>query len=113
MNQVDTQIEKYRAIGLGSLPVAALEIQQTAPPLGNACQSLSVRLLRGEQTVVLAFSGLRQLELANLGPGSLCRLHVTSIADARMEGLRYFVSNDEQDLTLNFYCADFEVFPGT
>jgi|GEM_PF-2718829 len=113
MSQVDAKIEKYRAIGFGSLPVTALEIQQTVPPIGDARQSLSLRLLTGERTVVLAFSGLRQLRLADLHPGSLCRLYITSVADDQMEGLRYRVSNDEQDLTLDFYCADFEVFPGT
>ena len=113
MSQVDARIEKYRAIGLGSLPITTLEIQQTVPQLGDARQSLSLRLLTGEQTVVLAFSGLRQLRLADLHPGSLCRLYITSVADAQMEGVRYRVSNDEQDLTLDFYCADFEVFPAT
>jgi hypothetical protein len=78
MSQVDAKIEKYRAIGLGSLPVTGLEIRQSVPRLGDARQSLSLRLLTGEQTVILAFSGLRQLRLADLHPGKLVQsLHLT------------------------------------
>jgi hypothetical protein len=113
MSQVDVRIEKYRAIGLGSLPVTAFEIQQTVPQLGEALQSFSLRLLTAEQTVILAFSGLRQLRLADLNPGSLCSLNISTVADAQMEGLRYRASNTQPDLTLDLYCADFEVSPGT
>jgi hypothetical protein len=33
----------------------------------------------------------------------------SSVAQDQREGIRYRVSNQEQDLTLAFYCADFEV----
>jgi len=38
----------------------------------------------------------------------VCSLNISSVADAQMEGLRYRVSNREQDFTLQFYCTDFE-----
>jgi hypothetical protein len=109
MSHVDAKIEKYQATGLNNLPVTSLTIHQIVPQLGDAQQALTLELLRGEQTVTLAFTGLRQLRLANLHPGSLCGLNISSVADAQMEGLRYRVSNAEQDLTLDFYCADFEI----
>jgi hypothetical protein len=96
-------------MALGSLPVAALTIRQVVPRSGEALQSLTLELQRDEQTVVLTFSGIRQFRLADLHPGSLCILNISSVAPAQMEGLRYRVSNKEQDLTLDFYCADFEI----
>jgi hypothetical protein len=104
----DAKIEKYAAIKLGLLPVAGLTIRQTLPQTGESRQSLTVELLKGEQTVSLTFSGLRQLCLADLHPGSLCFLKISSVAQDQMEGVRYRVCNAEQDFTLSFYCADFK-----
>jgi hypothetical protein len=105
----DAKIEKYEALRLGYLPVVALTIRHTIPPTSHACQSLTVELLRGEQTVSLRFTGLQQLRLENLGPGSSCLLTILSVAQDQWEGIRYRVFNGEQDLTLAFYCADFEL----
>jgi hypothetical protein len=109
MSQIDTKIEKYLAIRLGSLPVTALIVRQMVPQVGKAGQSLTLELLRGEQTVTLTFSGLRELRIAHLHPGSVCLMNISFIAHDQMEDLRYRVFNEEQDLTLAFYCADFEV----
>ena len=96
---------------MGYRRVLELSIQQVVPEMGKAQQSLRLKLL-GEgvsSNVVVKFSGLRQLQLADLTPGSLCCLEISSIASNQMEGLRYRVCNGEQDLTLNFYCDDFEI----
>lgn len=102
----DPKIEKYEASRLGYLPIVALTIRHTFPPEGS--QSLTLELMKGEQIVSLAFTGLRQFRLADLGPGSHCLLNILSVAQDQMVGIRYRVSNMEQDLTLAFYCADFE-----
>jgi hypothetical protein len=65
------------------------------------------------ETVMLEFSGLRQLQLADLHPGSRCHLDISPVASDQMEGLAYCVSNVEQDFTLSFYCADFHVSHGS
>jgi hypothetical protein len=78
------------------------------PPNGSANQSLTLELLKGEQTVSLIFTGLRELRLADLHPGSHCILKVLSVIQDQLEGIRYRVFNMEQDFTLAFYCADFE-----
>jgi hypothetical protein len=105
----DAKVEKYEALRLGYLPVAALTIRHTIPPTSHAGQSLTLELLKAEQTVLLRFRGLQQLRLADLGPGSLCLPTILSVAQDQWEGIRYRVFNGEQDLTLSFYCADFEV----
>src|SRR5580698_6187648 len=63
--------------------------------------------LKGEQTVSLTFTGLRQLRLADLDPGKSCLLTISSVAQDQMDRIRYRVFNIEQDLTLAFYCVDF------
>ena len=108
MSEIDIKIEKYLAMKLGYLPVMALTVRHTDPDTAQSCQSLTLELLKGEQIVTLAFSGLRQLRIADLHPGSSCILDIKSVAHDQMEGLRYRVFNLEQDLTLSFYCADFE-----
>jgi hypothetical protein len=80
---------------------------QPVAPISQSSQSLTLELLNGEQTLRLEFTGLRQLRLPDLHPGSLCFLNISSVAGDQMEGIRYRVSNGEQDLTLAFYCADF------
>jgi hypothetical protein len=104
----DAKVEEYEGLRLGYLPVAALTIRQTFPPTSESSQSLTLELLKGEQTIRLEFTGLRQFRLADLHPGSLCLLNISSVASDQMEEMRYRVFNGEQDLTLAFYCADFE-----
>jgi hypothetical protein len=93
---------------LGYLPIVALTIRHTIPSAAIASQSLTLELLKGEQTVSLTFTGLRQLRLADLGPGSSCLLNISLVIQDQWEGVRYRVFNEEQDLTLAFYCSDFE-----
>jgi hypothetical protein len=105
---MDAKVEKYEALRLGYLPVVALTIRHTTPPTAIASQSLTLELLKGEQTVSLRFTGLRQLRLADLGPGSLCLMRISPVARDQWEGIRYRVFNGEQYPTLAFDCADFE-----
>ena len=76
----DAKVEKYEALRLGYLPIVALTIRHTIPPGCQMSQSLTLELLRGEKTVSLKFTGLRQLRLANLGPGSSCLMNISSVA---------------------------------
>jgi hypothetical protein len=104
----DAKVEKYEALRLGYLPIVALTIRHTIPPISHLAQSLTLELLKEERTVTLTFTGLTGLRLEKLGPGSSCLLTVMSVAQDQWEGIRYRVFNMEQDLTLSFYCADFE-----
>ena len=104
----DVKIEKFEALRLGYGPIVALTIRHTLPPASRPGQSLTLELLKGEQTVSLTFTGLCELRLADLGPSSLCVLRVLSVVQDQWEGIRYRVLNMEQHLTLAFYCADFE-----
>ena len=106
---VDAKVEKYAAMKLGLLPVVGLTVRRTLTRTGRPSQSLTVELLNGEQTVSLTFAGLRQLHLEDLHPGTLCLLNISSVTQDQMESLRYRVFNEEQDFTLAFYCADFEL----
>src|ERR1041385_884455 len=102
-DNLDSAIENYRQMKLGVRRVVDLSIRQVVPEMGNAEQSLKLEL-SGEassKNIVLEFLGLRQLQLAELHPGSVCYLEISPIASSQMEGLRYRVSNLEQDLTLS------------
>jgi hypothetical protein len=74
----------------------------------QCCTGAFSHQLKGEQIVSLTFTGLRELRLSDLHPGSVCLLNISSVAQDQMEGIRYRVSNGEQDLALAFYCTDFE-----
>ena len=104
----DAKIERYEALRLGYLPILSVTIRHTIPPTAIASQSLTLQLLKGEQTVSLTFTGLRQLRLADLDPGKSCLLTISSVAQDQWDRIRYRVFNIEQDLTLAFYCVDFE-----
>jgi hypothetical protein len=104
----DAKVEKYEALRLGYLSVVALTIRHTIPPISQPSQSLTLELRKGEQTVSLTFTGLRQLRLADLGPGSSCFLKIVPVVQDQWEGIRYRVFNEEQSPTLAFYCTDFE-----
>jgi len=106
----DAKVEKYEALRLGYLPVMALTIRHTVPPISQPSQSLTLELMKGEQTVSLTFTGLRQLRLADLGPGSSCFLKILPVVQDQWDRIRYRVFNEEQYPTLAFYCTDFE-FP--
>jgi hypothetical protein len=110
-DNLDSAIENYRQMKLGFRRVVDLSIRQVVPEMGDAEQSLRLELLgeANSKNIVLEFLGLRQLQLADLHPGSLCCLEISPIASSQMEGLNYRVSNLEQDLTLSFYCRKFEV----
>jgi hypothetical protein len=104
----EAKVEKYEALRLGYLPVVALTIRHTIPSRSQPSQSLTLELLKGERTVSLTFTGLRELRLADLGPGSSCFLKILSVSQDQWGGIRYRVFNEEQYPTLAFYCTDFE-----
>src|SRR5581483_6014717 len=105
----DVKVERYEARKLGYLPIQSLTIRHTIPPTIRSGQSLTLELRKGEQVISLIFTGVKDLRLADLGPGRSCLLRISSVVQDQWEGIRYRVSNGEQDLTLAFYCADFEV----
>jgi hypothetical protein len=105
----DAKVQKYEALKLGYLPILSLTIRHTIPPTIRSGQSLILELLQGERIVSLTFTGLREFRLADLVPDSSCLLRISSVAQDQWEEIRYRVFNGEQDLTLAFYCADFEV----
>ncbi len=105
----NAKVQRYEALKLGYLPIQSLTIRHTIPPTIRSGQSLTLELLKGERIVSLTFTGLKELRLADLGPGSSCLLRISAVAQDQWEGVLYRVSNEEQDFTLAFYCADFEV----
>ena len=81
--------------------MAALTIRQNVAPTAQSSESLTLELLKVEQTIRLEFTGLRQLRLADLHladlhPGSLCFLDISSVARDQMEGIYYRVFNAER-----------------
>lgn len=111
MSAADSRIEKHNSVTTEHLRVLALHIQQTPFELGEASQMVTVELLKKNlsEKISVTFSGVQTLRVANLHPGCLCRLNITSVTGEQLEGLRYRVYNLEQDLTLSFYCRNFEV----
>ena len=71
---LDSAIENYRQMKLGFRRVVDLSIQHVVSEMGDAEQSLKLELLgeASSKNIVLEFLGLRQLQLADLHPGSLC-----------------------------------------
>ena len=57
----------------------------------------------------ITFTGIQDLKLSNLHPGTKRQLEIISVIPDQLEGLRYRVFNIEQDFGLSFYCADFKV----
>ena len=107
----DSKIADYYRKNLGFLSVLSLQISQVPSELGDHSQSVHLELLRTEplRKVTIRFSAVVQLKIADLHPGTKCLLQIESTADAQMENIRYRIFNGEQDLTLSFYCLDFEV----
>ena len=57
--------------------------------------------------LAIQFSGVVDLKVARLHPGTMCLLQIASVVHAQLENIRYQVFNGEQDFTLSFYCRDF------
>ena len=112
MSQDHLKVEEYyRAQKSGFVRVLALCIRQTVMPELGQQQSLTLELSPDNmsESIELSFFPVRQLRLEDLHPGSTCYLSIESMAAAQWEGVRYRVHSMEQDFTLNFYCADFEI----
>jgi hypothetical protein len=104
-------MDVYRSMKLGYLRILALKVTQIPFELGESSQSVCVELLKNDLSgkLCISFRGVQMLRIANIHPGSLCFLEIVSLAGHQLEGIRYQVFNPEQDLTLSFYCQDFEV----
>jgi hypothetical protein len=111
MSAADSRIEKYNSVTTEHLRVLALHIQQTPFELGEPSQMVILELLKKNlsEKISVTFSGVQTLRVADVHPGCLCRLNITSVVGEQLEGLCYRVYNMEQDLTLSFYCRDFEL----
>ena len=105
----DSKIEEYYRLRPGYLPVLSLQITQIPFELGEPSQVVQIEMLRPNSLSKLAiqFSGVADLEIARLHPGTMCLLQIASVVHAQLEGIRYQVFNGEQDFTLGFYCRDF------
>jgi|HubBroStandDraft_2_1064218.scaffolds.fasta_scaffold41358_2 hypothetical protein len=60
-------------------------------------------------TGALRFTGVQDLKIERIHPGTMCHLEIVSIVNDQLEKLRFRVFNDEQDFILSFYCFDFEI----
>ena len=96
---------------LGHLPVLSFRIEQVPHQIGEPRQSLGLELLKKNcsEKIAMKFSGVQNLCMEIIHPGTLCRLEIVSLADDQLEGLQLRVYSDEQDFVLSFYCRDFEI----
>ena len=106
----DPKIEAYRKRHSGYLRLLSLRIEQVPPELGEPEQSLTVELLSKNRVQVLPtrFMGVQQLRVERVVPACTCCLEIVPVRSYQLEGLNYHVFNGEQDVTLSFYCGDFE-----
>ncbi|HWX55575.1 MAG TPA: hypothetical protein VN176_13370 [Verrucomicrobiae bacterium] len=108
MAKQDSRIEEYRRAQRSAfVGVLALSVRNQ---LGrDQAVTLELSPEDASESVVLTFFNVRQLRFADLHPGSTCYLSIEPMGSAQWEGVSYRVHNIEQDLTLSFYCADFEI----
>ena len=108
MDNSDARVEAYHALRLGYLPVASLTIRHSLDP-DMLQQSLEIVLGAEEKTATLSFTNVRELRIEDLRAGSKCYLDIVSLSGRQLENVRYQVMNVEQDLTLSFFCSEFDV----
>ena len=96
---------------LGYLSVLTIDIEQVPSEIGEPRQSIFLELLkkRSSGRIALRFTGVQDLKIERIHPGTVCHLEIVSVAADQLEGLRFQVFNDEQDFVLSFYCFDFEI----
>jgi hypothetical protein len=112
--QEDLRIGKYRrAVKSRFTRVLALSIRHVVSPQSDARQSLTLELAPDDfsESISLTFADVRQLQIADLHPGTACYLNIVPMASRQWDGIRYKVHSLEQDLTLSFYCGSFEIEP--
>jgi hypothetical protein len=107
----DSHIEKYNTMSAKNLRVLALHIEQIPFELGEPSQRITLEMLKKNLSgkISITFLGVQSLRVAEVHPGCLCSLNIMSVVADQLEGLSYQVYNEEQDVTLSFYCRDFEV----
>jgi hypothetical protein len=91
--------------------VLALSIRQSLMPESGTQQMLTLELAPDDfsESISLTFANVHQLQIADLHPGRACYLNIRPMASRRWDGIRYKVHSLEQDFTLSFYCASFEI----
>jgi hypothetical protein len=108
---IQSRLENYRRMRLQHLRVLTIDIEQVPSEMGEPRQSIFLVLLkeRCSGRIALRFTGVQDLKIESIHPGTVCHLEIVSVADDQLEGLRFRVFNDEQDFVLSFHCFDFEV----
>lgn len=106
----DPKVMAYREQRSAYLRLLALRIEQVPPELGEPEQALVVELLskNGIRVLSTRFMGVQQLRLERVVPGCICCLEIEPIRSRQLESLNYQVFNGEQDVTVSFYCRNFE-----
>jgi hypothetical protein len=110
-SSIQSRLEDYRRMELRHLPVLAVNIGQIPLAMGEPRQSVHLELLkeRCSGKIALKFTGVQDLKIERIHPGTTCHLEIVSVVNEQLEGLRFRVFNDEQDFVLSFYCFDFEI----
>ncbi len=111
MGERDLQIDLYRELirGQQNVRVRSLLIRQSFPEQGETwSQSLELLLQAEHQDpIAMSFQEVRDLRIDHLHPGVTCDLEIKNIASRQWENVNYEVYNEEQGLTLTFYCKEF------
>jgi len=110
MISVEQKIRGFQERHRGFSRLRAFRVDFPNPALSSPEHSVTIELQSedGAKSVTTRFTGVQRLRLGDFNPGMGCYLEVRSVANDQLEALRYQVFNSEQDLTLSFYCWDFE-----
>jgi hypothetical protein len=107
---IQSRLDTYRSLNLGLRQVVAFQIEQVPFEIDDPSQTIRLELLGEDRSgkIELKFTGVQDLKLEGIRPGTTCLLEIVPIMDDQLEGLRFRVFNVEQDFRLSFYCLDFE-----
>ena len=111
-HQKDLRIGRYRqAVKSRFTRILALSIRHHLVPESGTRQSLTLELAPDDlsESITLTFSNVHRLQFADLQPGCACYLNIAPIPSRQGNGLRYKVYSLNERLTLDFYCASFEI----
>jgi hypothetical protein len=112
MTQEDLRIGRYRrAVQSRFTRILALSVRHHLVPESETRQSLTLELAPDDlsESITLTFSNVHRLHFADLQPGCACYLNIAPIPSRQGNGLRYKVHSLDAGLTLEFYCASFEI----
>ena len=111
MISVEEKIRDFQERHRDFCCLRVFRVDYARPALSSPEHSVTIELQSedGARSVTTRFTGVQQLRLGAFNAGVGCYLKVHSVANDQLESLRYKVFNSEQDLTLSFYCWDFEI----